>query len=79
MELGNEFRAGVPADADPVDAVPEQGEAVDVGPARRVQGPQVEPIDVLPIVARSVVKRLLPVVSAIGLVVVVRKWRRRHR
>jgi len=64
MELSNQFR----------DTVPAEGHA-----SGRVEGPPVEPVDILPIIARSVIKRVLPVVGALGAVVVVRTWRRRHR
>ena len=55
------------------------GQGAPLPAARRVEGPEVEPVDVLPIVTRSVVKRVLPLVGAVIAIVVLRQWRRRGR
>ncbi|MGH9123204.1 MAG: hypothetical protein ACRDZ8_00530 [Acidimicrobiales bacterium] len=85
MQLRNEFRAGLPAETawqiltgvERIAACLPGAQLFEI--EGEDQGPEVEPVDILPIIARSLIKRVLPVVGAIGLVVVVRKWRHRDR
>ncbi|MDA8044794.1 MAG: SRPBCC family protein [Actinomycetota bacterium] len=53
------------------------GEQVTTGP-RRIDAPEAEPLDLLAVAGGSTMKRLLPVVGVIGLILLLLGWRR-HR
>jgi hypothetical protein len=84
---GDESRAGRGV---PVPAAGVSGDGLGAGPdgdngpgagapaVRHVEGPDVEPVDLLAAARRSVAKRALPMATGLALVVAFWVWRRRH-
>jgi carbon monoxide dehydrogenase subunit G len=53
------------------------GEQASSGP-RRIEGPEAEPLDLLAVAGGSTLKRVIPVVGVVGLLLILLFWRRHH-